>query len=89
MVHDINKRLKDWHWFAKQNITRAVDPIINICTVNYILRGLQTDMGDNNSNWDDFLQATGWPIERHGYRLEDFRSGKCRLSFPTRVRRSM
>ena len=76
MVHDINKRLKDWHWFAKQNITRAVDPIINICTVNYILRGLQTDMGDNNSNWDDFLQATGWPIDREGYHLKDFRSGK-------------
>jgi hypothetical protein len=76
MVHDMGKRMKDYNFFSKQNITRAVDPIINLPTVNYILRGLQTDMGENSDNWGSFLQNTGWPITRDTYTLADFRSGR-------------
>ena len=73
LMHDKSKRIKGWNFFAKQNITRAVDPIINLCTVNYILRGLQTHMGKNEANWIDFLQATGWPVGDDTYQIEHFR----------------
>ena len=75
LEHDKAKRIKNWNFFSKQNITRAVDQIVNICTVNYILRGLQTWMGDNDENWNDFLQATGWPVELDTFKLENFRDG--------------
>ena len=76
MVHDKNSYIKHWNYFSKQNITRAVDPIINICTVNYILRGLQSPMGDNEPTWNSFLQCTGWPVEDETFTLKDFRCGK-------------
>jgi hypothetical protein len=75
IVHDIQSRIKNYNYFSKQNITRAVDPIINLATVNYILRGLQSNMGGNQKNWDVFLQATGWPIDKPTFKPEDFRSG--------------
>ena len=74
--HDKGKRIKNWSFFSKQNITRAVDQIVNLCTVNYILRGLQTNMGENGGNWEDFLQSTGWPVGKDTFRLKDFRHGK-------------
>jgi len=74
LIHDKCKRIKGWNFFSKQNITRAVDPIIILCTVNYILRGLQTDMEANNSNWESFLQATGWPIDKPNCGLKHFRN---------------
>jgi hypothetical protein len=76
IVHDMATRLKNWSFMAKQNLTRAVDPIINICTVNYILRGLQTPMGDNDANWANFLMCTGWPIGETGFELHTFRGGE-------------
>jgi hypothetical protein len=76
MVHDKNSYIKHWNYFSKQNITRAVDPIINICTVNYILRGLQSNMGENEATWKSFLQCTGWPVDTPTFKLVDFRSGK-------------
>ena len=75
MVHDRSTRVKDYNFFAKQNITRAVDPIVNLATVNYILRGLQSNMGANSSNWASFLQSTGWPMADETYGLEDFSTG--------------
>jgi hypothetical protein len=76
MVHDVASRIKDYSFMAKQNITRAVDPIVNICTVNFILRGLQTKMDSNQENWRSFLASTGWPEGNDGMRLEDFQTGK-------------
>jgi hypothetical protein len=75
LMHDQTTRVKNYAFFAKQQITRAVDPIINLATVNYILRGLQTDMGDNETNWASFLLATGWPSKKPTYQLQDFRGG--------------
>ena len=76
MVHDKNTYIKHWNYFSKQNITRAVDPIVNICTVNYILRGLQSDMGVNTPTWRAFLQSTGWPVDTDTFMIEDFQGGK-------------
>ncbi|KAJ1468540.1 hypothetical protein T484DRAFT_1755107 [Baffinella frigidus] len=75
LVHDAASRMKNYNYFEKQNITRAVDPIINLATVNYIMRGLQSDMGENASNWKVFLQATGWPVDVATFKPEDFRGG--------------
>ncbi|KAJ1467192.1 hypothetical protein T484DRAFT_3631785 [Baffinella frigidus] len=75
IVHDRASRLENHAYFEKQNITRAVDPIINLATVNYILRGLQTHMGANDDNWKAFVLATGWPIETDTYNMDDFRGG--------------
>lgn len=75
IVHGMAARVNNYSYFEKQNITRAVDPIINLATVNYIIRGLQTDMGSNSDNWAAFLLSTGWPIDTDGYTLEDFRYG--------------
>ena len=75
IVHDRASRLENYAYFEKQNITRAVDPIINLATVNYILRGLQTDMNQNDENWHAFVQATGWPVEKETYKMKDFKGG--------------
>jgi hypothetical protein len=73
LVHDRPSRIKNYNFFAKQNITRAVDVIANLPTLNYLLRGLQTDMGANSSNWQNWLSSTGWPPEAGG--VESFRPG--------------
>jgi hypothetical protein len=75
MVCNQATRLKGWGFCQKQNISRAFDPIINLATVNYILRGLQTPMGSNNPSWASFLLSTGWPIGDPTYTLNDFREG--------------
>ena len=74
MVHDQATRLKGFGFCQKQNIGRAFDPIINLATVNYLLRGLQTTTRDNN-NWKSFLLSTGWPLTEDTYTLMDFREG--------------
>ncbi|KAJ1469374.1 hypothetical protein T484DRAFT_1754519 [Baffinella frigidus] len=63
-------------FFAKQNLPRTVDPIVNLATVNYILRGLQTKMGTNSGNWALFLKSTGWPIGEPNRALIDFQAGR-------------
>ena len=75
MVHDRASRIKNYNFFSKQNITRAVDVIANLPTVNYLLRGLQTDMGNNSPNWKNWLSSTGWPVNRPGMGIESFRPG--------------
>ncbi|KAJ1464857.1 hypothetical protein T484DRAFT_1757790 [Baffinella frigidus] len=75
LVHDMQSRMKNYNYFEKQKITRAVDPIINLSTVNYILRGLQTNMDRNDDNWSSFLQATGWPVDKSSYEREAFYGG--------------
>jgi hypothetical protein len=72
MVHDRSARIKNYNYFTKQNITRAVDIIVNLPTLNYLLRGLQTDMGVNTPNWENWLKATGWTCVGD-MRIEHFR----------------
>jgi hypothetical protein len=67
--------MKGWSFCQKQNITRAIDAIVNLATVNYLLRGLQTDMGENQPSWDSFLMCTGWPVTKETYTPADFRGG--------------
>ena len=75
MVHNNPTCMKDFDFFAKQKIPRTVDPIVNIATVNYILRGLQTDMGENATNWKSFLRSTGWPMHEDTYGFHEFKGG--------------
>jgi hypothetical protein len=63
-------------FFSHQNITRTVEPIVNLSTVNYIIRGLQTVHKKNKTKWQSFLQSTGWPIEQDGFHLEDLQCGE-------------
>jgi hypothetical protein len=67
-------RVQGYNSYSKQNLTRAVDILINLPTLNYILRGLQTNMGKNHKNWENFLYGTGWP-NKSGTHLTDFHSG--------------
>ena len=76
MVRNNPTCMKSFDFFAKQNIPRSVDPIVNIATVNYIIRGLQTDMGANAENWKEFLQSTGWPMHKQTYEFHDFKAGE-------------
>jgi hypothetical protein len=66
------------NFYAKQDrFQRAPHgPIVNLATVNYILRGLQTDMGDNTANWESFLWDTGWPADKESFKLSDFHQGR-------------
>ena len=76
MTSGLESRIKGYSWFVKQGISRAVDPIINLATLNYIIRGLQTNNGANDVNWENFLQSTGWPMDQPGYGRETFYGGK-------------
>jgi hypothetical protein len=65
-------------FYAKKYRTERAPhcPIVNLATVNYILRGLQTDMGENTANWESFLRETGWPIDDASFGLVDFQKGR-------------
>ena len=75
MLHENESRIKDYNFFNRQNLSRAVDTVVNLATVNYILRGLQTPMEQNTLNWEKFLQSTGWPIKNKSFKLKDFQGG--------------
>ena len=69
-------RIKHYNYFSKHNITRAVDMIVNLPTLNFLLRGLQTDMGKNKEQWKNFLAMTGWPEGNTGMGFETFQRGE-------------
>lgn len=54
-------------YFVRQGLARAVDTIVNLPTINYILRGLQTDF-THNGEWKNFLDAFD-----SGTKYEEFR----------------
>jgi hypothetical protein len=66
------------NFYAKQDRAERAPhgSIINLATVNYILRGLQTVMGDNTVNWESFLRDTGWPVDTPTFKLADFQQGR-------------
>ncbi|KAJ1466307.1 hypothetical protein T484DRAFT_1756749 [Baffinella frigidus] len=74
-VHDSDARAG---FFSKQRISTAAHPIINLPTLNYIIRGLQTvTLADpNGPNWESFLRSTGWPIDTKTFNLSDFHGGR-------------
>lgn len=79
MPNGRRERIGGHDYFKKQDLGRAVDAIVNLPTVNYILRGLQSDMSGggvgNSQNWENFLKSTGWPVKTPGRNLADFLPG--------------
>ena len=76
ILHNQDIHMKNYQFYKKNNITRAVDTIVNLATVNYLLRGLQTDIPTQRAYWEQFLSSTGWPSQTDTMRLDDFKSGK-------------
>jgi len=75
IVHNQTIHMSNYTFYKKNNITRAVDTIVNIATVNYLLRGLQTDIPSQRQMWEQFLSSTGWPSDKETMKLKDFRKG--------------
>jgi hypothetical protein len=60
--------IKNHAYFERNQMGRAIDCIVNLPTINYLLRGFQTTYA-NNSAWEYFLSLFDSDI-----RIEDFRS---------------
>ena len=58
------------NYFVRQGLARAVDTIVNLPTINYILRGLQTEF-INNHEWTHFLNAFECGTEHDAFRHPD------------------
>lgn len=62
-----HKFMSDVHTYMRQGAARAIDYICNITTVNYMLRGLQSDVNHLNPAWKHFATALGGTSLVHAY----------------------
>lgn len=67
------------NYFQRNGLGRAVDCIVNLPTVNYILRGLQSPC--TNPAWDHFLAQFGTNLRRQDFqnRRSGMRQTACEL----------
>jgi hypothetical protein len=63
-------QITDFNWFKKQHLGRAVDAIVNLPTVNYILAGLQYPPNGNEDHWKNFYASVA--VEENTIKFTDF-----------------
>jgi hypothetical protein len=68
--NNIDEYRPNQKYFVRQGLARAVDTIVNLPTINYILRGLQTKF-DTNLEWLNFLNAFDCGTELEAFQHDD------------------
>ena len=64
------QQIKDYNWFSKQHLGRAVDAIVNLPTLNYILAGLQYPPGGTIAQWENFYSSVA--VDENTIKFADF-----------------
>ena len=63
-------QVTDYSWFTKQHLGRAVDAIVNLPTLNYILAGLQYPPRAHRDQWKNFYASVA--VDKDTIKFEDF-----------------
>lgn len=63
-------QVSDYSWFTKQHLGRAVDAIVNLPTLNYILAGLQYPPPSHVNQWKNFYDSVA--VDKDTIKFEHF-----------------
>jgi hypothetical protein len=70
LKHHKHEVMKNLQYFEKNNMGRAVDCIVNLSTINYLLRGLQTPFATNQT-WHTFLSFFDSGLNKKMFEADD------------------